>query len=326
MIERKDISILFPLYIVAILISSIGFGRIFEDSISYLALVDWFRGGGELVPPFCYRPTIPLIASFLPIDPVLSISIISLGFLLALTTMIYLICVQIGVSKQSAFIATLIATISYPVMTYGAVVLLDSSYIFFMSLAVYLMLHPKTRDKWYIILVVIMVGVWFKESAAFASLAYIFYRRNWRQAPFFIIGPALSYVGCRLFIGMLTMEGAQDFWIPRLGHFIEGLPLTAQYLGVSLVGFSWILIAFLFSKIQKEHYRWLLSVGGAMSLLSVYAMTSASFDGRFVWPVYLMLTPLAGLIIDDLIEKYVHGKKNDEAESIPNNQNDREGA
>ncbi len=298
MLDRKDLPGLFLLLFLATLISSFNFGKVYEDSLSYLELVGWFHGAGQLIPPFCYRPAIPFIASILPFDPVFSISAISMIFLLALTVMIYLLCLQVGASRPSAFVATALATVSHIVLEYGAVVLLDSSSVFFMALAVYLMLHPKTRDKWFLILAVIIIGVFFKEETALAAVAYILYRRNWRQLPIFVIGPALGYLCCRLIVGVLQIEGAKDIWIPSLNTFLIRIPYIIYSLSWGLVTFAWLILLIPFVRIPKETLSWLLAVGCSMASLMVFAMAAASFDGRFIWPVFLMLAPLAALCLD----------------------------
>ena len=302
--DTKNILSLLLLNLLAILVSGLNFGLVYQDSLAYVELVNWFKGDGLLVPPFCYRPAIPFIASILPFEPIFSISILSLIFLLALTTMIYLICLQVGASWKAAFVATTLATISHSVFSYGAVALIDTSYIFFVALAVFFMLYPRTQNNRFLILATIMIGVFFKESAVIASLAYLFYKRDWRQVPLFTIGPALAYVASRLTVGVLLIENAQDFWIPSIERFIaQVVPGITRFLFLGLASFAWLLLLVPYVKIPAIHRDWFLAVGGAMGLLMLFAMTAASFDSRFIWPLFLGLTPLTALYLSVFKER-----------------------
>ena len=293
--NKKHARSLFFLISLAILVAVNSFGKLYPDSNAYLALIN-----GELIPPFCYRPMIPSIASLFTTPPIFTIALLNTGFLLALTIVLYMICVQVGATPNTAVIATTAATISNPVIFYSTAVLVDVSYIFFVALAILLMLHPRTKDKWYLILAIICLGVFFKESAAIGSVIYLLYTKKREHIPAFVLGPTFAYLGCRLSVGVLLMDGAKDFWFPSL-DFLFMLPQIFLILFLNLMTFIfifiWIILLLPSVHISVPQLDWVMPIIAGTGALMLYAMTSASFDGRFVWPLFLAFTPLTAVAL-----------------------------
>ena len=294
--NRHTIPILF-LGVLASLVALNPFGKLYPDSLAYLAYIN-----GDYIPPFCYRPMLPTLASLF-LDHVFGFVVVNSIFLIALTLVLYFICVQVGVSPSIAVISTTIATISSPVLFYSTAVLVDVSYIFWVALMILSMLHPMTKDKPWISLLFVCVGVCFKESAMIGSLIYLLYTKRKEYIPAFLLSPIVTYVLCRLNVGFLFMDNAQDFWFPRL-DFLFMLDKIFYTIFLHLMGFIyvlfWIGLIYLVNSVQLPKIDWFLPIFVSTVGLMVYAITSASFDGRFVWPVYLALTPLVAVLYENL--------------------------
>ncbi|MFX1263991.1 MAG: hypothetical protein ACFFH0_01315 [Promethearchaeota archaeon] len=292
--------------LVDIVVSVPRFGYVYPDSLYYFDSVDFFRGilaGTELTAPFCYRPALPALAAILPIDPVLTFSIVNLAFVILLSWVILLLAMEFGLSDFSAFLASLVCSASLANLFYGSVVLVDPGALFFLALAYHQMMK-NGDDK--LIAVLFALGVLYKEVALVGVLAFLIHRRlrGW----YWMILPIAVYGALRL----LIPSGNPGFlWTFHLDNLTSVAPATVRTFAFGLGPHVLLfLIGLLMGKgeFQSKARKWLVSLGIPGIGYMILGLFFAHFDVRFLWPLQLSMVPLIGIgatAVIELLRRYI---------------------
>jgi hypothetical protein len=210
---------------IAIMTGFVRFGWQYPDSDKYLLLVAFFRGDvplSETIPPFSYRPLLPLIASVLPIAPEVSMPIINLVFLVLLSWVVFLTTQEFGYDAITGFLTSSVLTASLVVAFYGAAVLVDAGAMFCSALAILMILQDK---KDWEVATVILVGVLLKEIALMASLAYLIKTRRITSLGLWV--PSAAYILVRL---LMSQNGTGYIWGFNIDAFTQMLIPTIKTL------------------------------------------------------------------------------------------------
>lgn len=290
--KPKILIILILIACVVIMISIPRFGYVYPDSSNYLDMVDFFSGmlsGSELTAPFCYRPMLPLIAAFLPLAAEISFTIINLIFLILTAWVIFYSSMKRNPSPLVAFLTTLVFTVSLLYVFYGAVVLVDPGAAFFLSLAYYYMTEDGQGKK---IVLLLTLGVLFKELALVGVLTYLLYNR-FRE--WWLMVPPL---GVYAILRIITPSGNPGYiWEFHFENLTLNLGATLRTFLFGVTPFLILLIfAFLYMRRSSidtgETGKWLIAAGLPALAYLFLGLFFAHFDVRFLWPTYLLLIPL----------------------------------
>ncbi len=278
---------------IAVVSSLLRIGWIYPDSNRYLLLVSFFRGeilGTDLVSPFCYRPLLPLIAAVIPITPEITFAIFNIIFLIGLSWVILYITMEFNYSLFISFITSAVCTASWVVAYYGAAVLVDTGAMLFLGIGLLLTLREAPKEQ---ISLVLVIGVLFKEIALIGGIAHFLYSKR-RE----IMVPLLP-IATYLILRFTIPSGNSEFtWLFHLGNFTEIINETIRTLVLTLGLFSFlIMIGMIWRRENLETYgkfqRWVLFVGLPSLGIFLLGLFFASFDARFVWPLYFAMIPIA---------------------------------
>jgi hypothetical protein len=290
--KPKILIILLLIACVVIVMSIPRFGYIYPDSSYYLDMVEFFSGtllGSELAAPFCFRPMLPLIVAFLPLEAGMSFAIINTIFLILIAWIIFFSSLKRDPSPLVAFLTTLVFIVSLLFLFYGAVVLVDPGAVFFLSLAYYYMTDEGQGKK---IAILLTLGVLFKEIALVGVLAYLLYGRlkEW----WLMVLPLGTYAVLRV----ITPSSNPDYiWAFHLDTFVNNGAATSRTFLFGLTPFLILLIlAYLHQRRttleNDETNKWLIAGGIPAVAYLILGLFFAHFDVRFFWPTYLILIPL----------------------------------
>jgi hypothetical protein len=291
------------------------FGRRTPDSQHYIAVAEYFRGEvarEELRGPFAYRPLVPFLAARVPpanLD--FNFAVINV----AATVLAYLLFIpylkRFVTSPTELNVGMLMLVVSLPTPNYASSVLSDPVGFLFVVIAVFFLL-----DEHYLrMTVAISLGVLARESlltVALASAIDLVLRasggegRRWRRVvtllPLVSVPPIAVFLGVRAYYSDLPTTFS---WTPSLRGFIRNISqpklgwitflLTlGPPLLLCLAGFRQSGIRELKGFGEREA-RFLLSltVVGVAYLIYSNIIRTAYMSGRFVWPFYTALIPIA---------------------------------
>lgn len=287
------------------------------DSTHYVELASYFAGDlakEGLQTPFTYRVLVPYLASLGPSSQLdLNFAIINTIFTASAFILFYFYLQEL-VSNRSQFnFGLLLLIIAFPTVNYASGVMTDAAGFFFFVLATYLFLIRR----FLFFTIALTIGVLAREAilvlllavAVYILLSYLRGPKDERK-PWLILSllpPILAYVGVRMFFSDLP----NFFWSPTWRQFLFTVsrpvawttflltlvpPILFLYLGYrrQLVSTAEVLRNWSF------HTKSLLvSLAVAGIALNIYSITSAALSGRFVWPFYVVLIPLATAFFRD---------------------------
>lgn len=274
------------------------------DAVYYTAYVEFFRGEGPLqeVPlPFSYRPLIPLIASQLPVESTMTaLNIVNLAALYATVLFLFLLLRRLGFDFVYGMIGCFFYAVSFPVFYMSTTGYLEACAMCMLTIGCYLVFE----EKWLLLSVTILTGVFIKEVIALLIPVAIVY------------SIAIGTSRMRLSIRALTLilafavptlllkfmfKGAGDFyWIPNIPTLLDNLrvrALLSLLLSFGMPGLLSILFAVRYGRmtgfIERRFLLPLLTGILFTALLVVYSMLTAHTDGRFIWPMTIFTIPLS---------------------------------
>ena len=290
------------LYLVVIAVGAVRFGSVYPYSSEYIALVAAFRGlisFGSIQAPFAYRIALPFLVSLgVPyVHPVLMFSLVNLFAMAGITFTTFQLCREFGVSDKSALFASILCTVSVPMVLYGPVVLVDALAVFVIGL---IMLLIVRGGKGWHIMVFLILGVMVKETVILAGIFYVLWcgaKKVWVLIPAVVAHLAVRYLihgldGLTAGVGVLHGLNFMGNLVFTLGTVVLtlGIPvyLTYRYS-------MWKKYSIETDPEKREALQlptqW-LSIGLMVFWpLVVYGLFFAVFDARFLWPLYFVFAP-----------------------------------
>jgi hypothetical protein len=272
-----------------------------NDSHRYIIYVEFFRRNvpkSELSVPYAYRPLVPFVASLMPFDPLTSIDVVNIVFLLVVLVIAYNLLCVLGFPFSYSILGCFMFAVSFPTFYYGTIGYVEPALILFLFIGVYLLV----MEKWTYLVLTIVIGCLAKEAIILlipVLLAYLLLSGHpWKlKLTVSITAYLITTLAVRVIFGGL--EGP-NYWQPSFHQFLANLrarALLSIALTFGVPGFlSWGLL-FGCKKIASSVRRPILAsfVVGLLAsiLLGFYSMWSVHTDGRYIWTSYPFSIPLA---------------------------------
>lgn len=287
------------------------------DSTHYVELASYFAGDMELEAlrtPFTYRVLVPFLASLGPSSALdLNFAIINTFFTAAAFILFYFYLEEL-LSERSQFnLGLLLLIVAFPTVNYASGVMTDAAGFFFFVLATYFFLIKR----FFFFTIALTIGVLAREAILVLLLMVIIYvllgylpgsrdeRKPWLIFSF--VPPIVTYLGIRLFFSGLPSY----FWNPSWRQFIFTVSRPVAWTTFLLTLLPPLLLLSLAYRRQlvstaevlakwSFHTKSLLAaLTAAGVVLNFYSIISAALSGRFVWPFYVVLVPLAAAFFRD---------------------------
>jgi hypothetical protein len=284
------------------------------DSIYYIQTSNYFSGEmekTELKTPFAYRIVIPYLAHLGPLRNLeFNFAIINL-FATVLSYLIFAFFLKdfFGSDRQMK-VGMILLLFSFPSFNYSSAVLTDAGSFLVIVVTAYLLL----KERYFFVIVSLCLGVFIRESVISMALAASLYMLiiDWKSnriksvvySILTLILPVCVYLFLR--IHFLDVEG--HIWIPSVSIVIRNLKrpdawatflLTlAPLLILLIIGVKRNGLSFL-KQMPSKSRIFIYSVAVSSVLLILYSIVAAFMSGRFVWPFYIVLIPVAILSVKD---------------------------
>ena len=281
------------------------------DSTHYVELASYFAGDlakEALQTPFAYRILVPFLASLGPKNTLdVNFAVINTLFTAAAFVIFYFYLQQLLDDRFQINFGLLLLILAFPTVNYASGVMTDAAGFFFFVLATFLFL----TKRYVTFTLALTVGVLAREGILVLIITLLAYllisykqrpREEWQ--PWLIltcVPPILAYIGVRFFFSDLP----SFFWHPTLRQFIFTVsrPVAwATFLLTLLPPLLLIVLAYrrqtvptteLLANWSFHTKTWLVSLTITGIALNIYSITSAALSGRFVWPFYVVLVPVA---------------------------------
>lgn len=254
-----------------------------------------------MIPPFCYRPLAPLLASCLPLPSLAAINVLNILCLATSLLLLDRIFRVTRVNARGATIGMLLFVLSFPVFYYGTIGFIDPVAVLVVTAAVYWSL----RRRWALLGVTLVLGVAVKETNAFIALAPLLYAWSRRECHRHLAWQTVFFVslaaGTALVIRLsFPFPNQGFFWIPRLQSVFENLARIRTYLSLGLtIGPHLAVAAIGAIRNRPRLVRWdsndrfFLAGTSMVFALYTYSIFTAYTDGRIIWVAYPFLIPFA---------------------------------
>lgn len=317
--NKKDALYLAVLSVLTFVVAMMWFPRTTPDSLHYLKLVEIFKGNMPPItatPPYCYRLLMPFIVSLFSTDALLTFCAINVLLSVVLAWLTYFLVKTFGASEFGAFVATGLASVGIMTLSLASVALTDMPAMICIGIALL-----AIRRKWDLgaIVVVLIVGVAFKEIVIVAAIAWVLVEfkgahhkrwtrtwnplHKWIRLAWAITGLSVVigiHLGIRWLwatVGVPVNEVSLWSW-NHLANFIERPDVVVN---TFWLGFQFWIPAFLIviglritGKKFEESYAWLWQTGLPFLGLMLVGLFTAYFSLRFIWPLYFSMAPIVG--------------------------------
>ena len=285
------------------------------DSRRYIKVAEYFRGDIsriELVGPYAYRVLVPLVAALIPLSN-LDINFALLNILA--TILAYLIFArylqQFVSSRTELNVGLFLLVVSFPSFNYASGVLTDPVAFLILVAAAYLLL----KERYYLLSCVICLGVLARESMLIMALATAIYiGLGWRQsgASWIRSCVALAVVSIPPTVVFLAVRAyfedvpSNFYWGLSLDGFLKNIKQPIGWttflltlgppLCLFVIGFRRSGLTF-FQNLLGPQRQILLALTIVSILYIIYSnsIATAYMSGRFAWPFYTALIPIAVL-------------------------------
>ncbi|MGE5178990.1 MAG: hypothetical protein ACM3PF_07870 [Bacteroidota bacterium] len=279
------------------------------DVAGYVRLTAYFRGevpSDSLIPPFCYRPLVPLAASVLPWSPLTSIDLIDLACLVLTLVALDRLLRHAGYETLGRTTGCLLFAVSFPTFYYGAIGFLDPVVV--LTLAG--MALAALRGRRIAFAAWLVIGVLAKETdAIMAALPGLW---AWSRgeplrsavrvtAPFALLAVAIA-VALRT---ALPFPEQGWLWVPHARVLLENLARPRAVLSLLLtLGLPALLAAAALATGRAARalggpaLRFFLAGAALVSLLYAVSLFAAWADGRVIWGAHPFLIPIAVALVD----------------------------
>jgi hypothetical protein len=281
-----------------------------DDAAYYIAYTEYFRGetpSAILAPASNWRPLVPFIASFLPLQPLTAIDIINIVFLVLSLFILFKILNILQIKDNIKWLGCLLFILSFPTFYYGAIGYVDPGVLLFITLGSYFIL----QKKWNWLIPTIILGLLAKETIFIilpAAIVYLFLSTSRTKA--FIY--SILYVSCYILVTMLIRKFAPftgnanpQFWHFSFAAFEDNLLRINVYfslmlsLGVPAIIFVLYPLRSHIYIIQKMPYMLACLAAIATGLgMWFFSFLTAAADGRIIWMIYPFIIPYVALLLD----------------------------
>lgn len=308
--DMQDISLIRPF-------TGVQPGQMTPDQQNYYYFTEYFKGNSELGkvwPPFSYRPLMPFIASLIPTDSMLSMSIVNVIANLLTLLIIYYILKKLGFAFPLRISGMILYIISFPLLYYGSSGFLEPTANLFIYLIVYLTVSNKTLYLPFAFILASLAKEATIITLPFSIIYLLMQNRNnkneLRNSIFILTLSSILFIATNLFVRSVFATNNFYIWAPSSNTAIENLRRAKTYLsfilGFGFPGLFSLLFIFKYkTKIRtKEILPWVTGMIFAL-LLAFYSVVAAYSDGRFIWMGYPFMIVLTIYYFEGTIkEKY----------------------
>lgn len=266
----------------------LGFWAFLENSDveQYVAMVS----GTPVPAPFCYRPTVPWLASMLPwLSPISALRCVSALSTLGTVLVLDRLLMALRTGARERMVGALLFLVSFPTTAYGASAYIDASVLFVLTAGTWALLS----EAWISFALILGLGALVSEKVCLLLvLGAVLFR--WRVLPF--VG---LLVAVELAIRTGTSASGSFVWWPTLlameGNLTSGRWVrVALSLGLPFVLVIWALRRFGWRLMVRDESDRILLVGlFSVLFLILYATLSFRVDGHFAWHTTCFTIPLA---------------------------------
>ncbi len=283
------------------------------DSNHYIELAQYFQGEWpreKLTTPFVYRMLPSLLASIGPTPSIeTNFAANNILFTIGAYLVFFMYLRKLPLSPEQTQLGLLFLLFSFPTLNYASGILTDPAGFFFITLSCYLLLCKR----WIGYTLVACLGVVARDATLVVSMAFFMYMgiqalqtRQWlRYSLHALLGifPVLVYIAVRGYYHDLPQYiwvfSSERFW----GNLRVDTLATFLLTSIPLLGIIAVGISFGENKIPpvrtwlKSHEKTLmLCLGTSFTTLIAYSIATACISGRFIWPAYLVLIPVAAYL------------------------------
>jgi hypothetical protein len=297
--------------IISVLTIIISFPRFADhtpDSHHYIDLGKYFKGElpkEKLVAPFAYRIMVPFIAANLPSDNLgFNIAIINVVATIIAYLLFFFYLRNFLLSREELIMGMLLLIFSFPTFSYSSRVLSDPAGFLMFLICCYLIL----KECYYLLSLSICLGIIARESNITLVLIVLIYiilnnEKSWKEliktSIITSIPPIITFYLIRLYFYDLPSTFPWDISLKIL---IENItrpisiatvflcifpPLLLFLIGIKFDGFDSL------RKSNKEHLNLFIAITVVNSICFIYTILNVYMSGRYVWPIYTALIPLA---------------------------------
>lgn len=275
------------------------FAHTTPDSAHYVALVAYFQGDvarQALQTPFALRWALPWLAAWIPgVTPGTALAFCSvIATVLAygcFARILDLLLTEAGQWRRG--MAVLV--ISFPTVNYGSAVLTDSAGFLVLAAAAWALV--ARRYLW--VGVLAATGVWVRESTLLVlPMLWLFVllerdRRGLAAAAGATLAAGAAALAARWWFADLPAY----FWTPDWDRFTANLARPVSWATVLLTLVPVALFAlpglWRWRELPPRTRHFVIAAGLPALALAAYSLVAAYMSGRFCWPLYLALIPLA---------------------------------
>ena len=284
------------------------------DSKHYISLAKYLRGDvprEQLRGLFAYRILVPFLAATLPSDNLdLNFALINV----LATILAYLVFIpylkRFVTSQTDLNVGMLLLVVSFPTFNYASGVLTDPVGFLMFIIAAYLLLN----ERYFLFTCAVCLGLLARESALFlvpASIMYIVMgylgqrKKNWMKAfgilTVVAIPPALLLFADRAFFSDIPNP---YYYGLSLRKFVANITRTINWITFLLTLGPPVLLCLIglrrdglrfVADLPAREARLLFSITIVGVLHMIYSVATG-MSGRYVWPSYSVLIPLAVLL------------------------------
>lgn len=272
--------------------------RSLGDAAFYIGNVQFLRGEHVefyLQAPFNERLLVTLAASQLPFDPMTSINIVNVIFLLAAIWFLYKLLEHFGLDDRLVWAGLYLFVLSFPTFYYGTIGYVDSGVL----LMIFAGTYAIYKENHWLFLLAVVLGTIAKEGIVLlipVAVAYGFTKKDNRWYYSAAAGLLLYLVAWGLVKKYIPNGHGHTpvlFWQPITWRIVDNFTRSHAYLSSILsFGVPGVLCFYYLCKFggaiktawKDELPLWMGTVGGY--LLWFYTLFSAHTDGRFFWVAY----------------------------------------
>ena len=290
------------LILIFLLVISIRFNRnIFlidrglYDAAYYISNVEYFRSdriSAELAAPFNERLLVCFAAAGLPFDPMTSINLVNVLFLLAAVYFLYKTMLIFEISDDLLWSGLYIFVFSFPTFYYATIGYVDSGVL----LMIFFGNYGIWKNNPWIFLIAVVLGTLAKEGIIIIVPVAVAYGYSSRKLRWYLFGIAglllylLIWGAVKHYMPKTHGNTPVLYWMPNNWRIIANLSRFSFYFSsLFSYGIPGILLVYLFIKNKSEVLKdmrtdlpLLAGFAGGFGLW-IYGIFSAYADGRFFW-------------------------------------------
>ncbi|MBO9613488.1 MAG: hypothetical protein J7619_12370 [Dyadobacter sp.] len=272
--------------------------RSLGDAAFYIGNVEFLRGAPvafHLQAPFNERLLVTIAASQLPFDPMTSINIINVIFLLTAIWFLYKLLEHFGLDDKLVWAGLYLFVISFPTFYYSTIGYVDSGVL----LMIFAGTYAIYKENHVLFLLAVALGTIAKEGIVLlipVAMAYAFIQKNTRwyySAAAGLLLYLLVWGLVKKYIPNGHGNTPMLFWQPITWRIVDNFTRSHAYLSsilsFGIPGALCCYYVFRFGGAIKSDWKvelplWVGTLGGY--LLWFYTLFSAHTDGRFFWVAY----------------------------------------